>query len=118
MTMTIGILTFHWATNNGAVLQAYALQVFLTKLGHNVKIIDYMPRAYEKTFAKCFVSKRPAAIKKCLSEYFKETHFIPFRKEHLTLTDRYDSVDEMRRNPPHCDVYICGSDQIWNTSLL
>ena len=32
--MNIGILTFHWATNYGAVLQCYALQSYLTSIGH------------------------------------------------------------------------------------
>ena len=39
--MKIGILTFHWATNYGAVLQTYALQTYLESLGHVVQIIDY-----------------------------------------------------------------------------
>lgn len=112
--MTIGILTFHWATNYGAVLQAYALQLFLSRLGHDVRIIDYMPRRFIKSFAGCFASKRPRAIKRALAEYVKEKQFITFRKKHLKLTSRYFSLQEMRMNPPKYDVYICGSDQIWN----
>lgn len=113
--MNIGVITFHWVTNYGAVLQAYALQSHLTKLGHNVQVIDYMPRTFEKTFAKCFVSKRPAAIKKYLVEYLKEKKFVPFRRKHFQLTPNYGSVHDLRESPPRCDVYICGSDQIWNT---
>ena len=115
--MKIGIITFHWATNYGAVLQAYALQTFLIKLGHDVKIIDYMPRSYGKSFVKCFVGKRPWLIKKKLIEYFKEQPFIKFRKKYLNLTVRYNSLQELKMNPPECDVYICGSDQIWNPSF-
>ena len=39
--MKIGIITFHWPENYGAVLQAYALQSYLTDLGHDVQIINY-----------------------------------------------------------------------------
>ena len=41
--MKIGILTFHWASNYGAVLQAYALQEHLRQAGHAVEIINYQP---------------------------------------------------------------------------
>lgn len=41
--MKIGILTFHWATNYGAVLQCYALQEYLREQGHDVEIINYKP---------------------------------------------------------------------------
>ena len=115
--MKIGIITFHWATNYGAVLQAYALQSFLMKLGHAVQIIDYKPRIYEKKLVKCFKQKRPWLIKNKLIDYFKEQPFILFRKEHFRLTTRYHSLQELRKNPPECDVYICGSDQIWNPSF-
>ena len=115
--MKIGILTFHWATNYGAVLQAYALQSFLTKLGHDVRIIDYQPLTYEKRFFQCFKTKRPWLIKKNLIEFYKEQPFIAFRKKYLKLTTRYHSLQELKGNPPECDVYICGSDQIWNPSF-
>ena len=38
-----GILTFHWAANYGAVLQACALQTYLSRAGHDAEIIDYRP---------------------------------------------------------------------------
>ena len=45
--MKIGILTFHWATNYGAILQSYALQHTLTDMGHDVEIINYKPQNYD-----------------------------------------------------------------------
>ena len=39
----IGILTFHWADNFGAVLQTYALQQVLTQMGADVNIINFVP---------------------------------------------------------------------------
>ena len=39
--MKIGILTFHWAHNYGAVLQAYALQEVLKNRGHDVEFVNY-----------------------------------------------------------------------------
>ena len=37
----IGVLTFHRAINNGAVLQAYALVRTINDLGGNARYIDY-----------------------------------------------------------------------------
>ena len=39
--MRIGILTFHRAHNYGAVLQCYALQEVLSRMGYRVEIVDY-----------------------------------------------------------------------------
>lgn len=39
--MKIGILTFHYAHNYGAMLQAYALSTWLNNNGYDAVIIDY-----------------------------------------------------------------------------
>ena len=41
--MNIKTITCHDVYNYGASLQAFALQTFLEKDGHNVEIIDYKP---------------------------------------------------------------------------
>ena len=38
--MKIAILTFHSQLNYGGVLQCWALQEAITKLGHDVKVLD------------------------------------------------------------------------------
>ena len=35
----------------------------------------------------------------------------------MSLTSGYASYEELRNDPPEGDVYICGSDQIWNPTL-
>lgn len=115
--MKIGIITFHWATNYGAVLQAYALQKYLSQHGYDVKIIDYIPYTYEKKIIKCFITKRPWRIPHNLLEYRKERSISTFRTANLNLSIKYQSVECIKKNPPEYDVYICGSDQIWNPSF-
>lgn len=113
--MKIGIMTFHWATNYGAVLQAYALQEYLTQLKNDVEIIDYVPFTQRKGLMKCFVSRNFLTVKKKLKGYLKEVKIRKFRIEHLKLsTHKYSSNAELCSNPPQYDAYICGSDQIWN----
>lgn len=43
--MKIGIITFHASFNYGSMLQAWALQTFLEKQGHEVKIINYRQKS-------------------------------------------------------------------------
>jgi exopolysaccharide biosynthesis predicted pyruvyltransferase EpsI len=112
--MKIGILTFHWATNYGAVLQAYALQNYLRKKGYDVYIINYRPKQYKKSLFKCFINLRFLLFPTLIKEYLKEQKLEVFRKENLNETIEYESLSQLKNNPPLMDVYICGSDQIWN----
>ena len=41
MAKKIGILTFHYAHNYGAVLQAYALKTKLQRMGYEVQVLNY-----------------------------------------------------------------------------
>ena len=48
--MKIGIITFHWGANHGAILQCYALCAYLEKaFGAEVEVIHYLPRNMEIT---------------------------------------------------------------------
>lgn len=115
--MKAGILTFHWATNYGAVLQAYALQTYLSRRGHDCRIIDYVPYTYEKSLFRCCSTRLPTRIPNNVLDYMKERRIDRFRKLHLRLTQRYSSLVELQQAPPEYDVYLCGSDQIWNPSF-
>ncbi len=127
--MIVKTITCHDVYNSGASLQAFALQKYITDLGHDVEIIDYKPNylsnhfhlfgisnpRYEKNiFTKLFYLsiKLPYRILSLL----KKVRFDNFAQKHLTITDkRYRSNVELCFTPPLADVYIAGSDQIWNT---
>ena len=47
--MKIGILTFHEASNFGALLQSYALQQALTKLGAEPQFVNIRRKAQGQT---------------------------------------------------------------------
>ncbi len=113
--MKIGIMTFHWAANHGAILQAYALQSFLRKNidGADVQIINYYPKRYDKNLGFLFRSLNPRAIYSSLLELKKERRLKPFRNT-LEQTQRYYTTDELCREITDMDVLIAGSDQVWN----
>ena len=113
--MKIGIMTFHWAANHGALLQTYALQKSLESLfpGDKALIVDYKPARYEWNFKKVFNSRNMRVVRENLREVKKEKLLAPFRNN-IPKTKHYDSVEELMKQPPDCDVLIAGSDQIWN----
>lgn len=116
--MRIGILTFHCASNYGAVLQAFALQKYLTTLGHDVSVIDYRPE-YLLTARKIF---RPGlSLPKLVGQAvvwpkrrIRLNNFDRFIHQHLNLTENtYYSGDFAEER----DAYILGSDQIWGEKI-
>lgn len=117
IVLKIGILTFHWATNYGAVLQCYALQQALTQLGHDVEAIDYYPKRYKKNLFYPFKTKRITHIKRRFSEVRKEKEIAIFRTKNLKCSKYFSSNKELKNFKLDYDCVICGSDQIWNESF-
>jgi len=73
----IGTITFHWGTNYGAVIQAYALQKALLYLGYKTEIINYQPRRLVVLrYLSALRSKDFALLK-------KEKKLKQFRKKNL-----------------------------------
>ena len=123
--MRIGILTFHCAHNYGAVLQCYALQETLKGMGHNVEIIDYRPEYLIKpydviNFKRISSPTILGQLKKCLLETVvlpkrlkRHKAFSRFINHKLNLSERV--VED--KIPIKYDVYVMGSDQIWNPKI-
>lgn len=134
--MKVGIVTFHWSDNYGAVLQAYALQTFLQKQGHKVLIVNYWPHAYpsrniqlvqwipeiflEGCFSVLSVIGRffPGKLKQSIDRRYKILGFSNFRNKRLFLTDPICNQTELVRFADYFDVLISGSDQVWNPVLF
>ncbi len=115
MSRKIYILTFHWATNYGAVLQSYALQRYLIQqYGNNVEIINYIPKGYEKTFCRSLDIRSVQKTLSNVKEYYKEKKIKKFREKNLIVTREFKTSEELLRNEWEQAVFIAGSDQIWN----
>ena len=89
--MKIGIITFHWATNYGAILQAYALQNYLIEFGHDVEIINYRPRK------NIFLQKLTWIKNRQWGNFRKEKRLNLFRKKNLFVSYMgfISSIDRM-----------------------
>lgn len=123
--MKIGILTFHCAHNYGAVLQCYALQETLKSMGHDVEVIDYRPQClikpYEVFNIKWFIRKNIfKSFIRIIIEIFlyrkrrkRFQNFNSFINKELNLSVKV--IDYTL--PDKYDVYIVGSDQVWNKKI-
>ena len=116
--MKIGILTFHWAVNYGAVLQAYALQTYLHGLGHEAFMIDYKPYNRDYSLKNFILNRKLPHPLLYLREASKDRMFEDFRSRYLVRTRRYGSLEELRDDPPGCDIYVSGSDQVLHPRTL
>lgn len=79
--MKIGILTFHWAVNHGAILQTYATTKYLTSKGHNVEIVDYFPKERELNFKTLFRPHYPRVMLERIPLLLKEKRLSHFRNQ-------------------------------------
>ena len=116
--MKIGIVTFHGASNYGAVLQAFALQTFLKQAGHSPFFIDHhhgiMPHGIRK-----YVGRSPGDTLARWAACRRRSVFADFRRQYFDLSEKtYLSEQALTENSPVADAYICGSDQIWNPNYL
>lgn len=116
--MKIGVITFHWATNYGAVLQTYALQEALRKLGHEVSIINYKPTIYDDTLWSFIRHRKFMNIHGYLTNRAKEKKIKAFRNKYLNLTQRFKKQKHLRAWNSGLDVLVTGSDQVLNESFL
>ncbi|MBQ4513260.1 MAG: polysaccharide pyruvyl transferase family protein [Anaerolineaceae bacterium] len=113
-----GILTFHRASNYGAVLQAYALQRTIEQIGFSSEIIDYRSPAIEAAHNPLLFSKKFGAKNILLVpvKIIKHKIFSDFRKRYLRLSEKADnkSIESIISN---YTVLITGSDQVWNDKI-
>lgn len=123
--MKICTITCQNTVNHGARLQCYALVHWLQKQGHEVEVIDYRPaRSRNK---KLWYKPKPSIKEwiKLFSQYpirkkniERRKIFDAFSHKYIPLTKHiYYNIKDLRNNPPVADLYLAGSDQIWNTNL-
>lgn len=126
--MKIGIITLHKVLNFGSALQAFALQEFLKGNGLNTTIIDYRyPNNFHKSnmmIHEKFHTKIKGKIRDLYNYFFRGKsnsihRFKQFYKTYFNLTPiEYTSINQIESNPPEFDIYITGSDQVWNIKTL
>lgn len=134
--MKIGIITIQKCDNFGADLQAYALQKKLQLMGYDAENIDYLfyknprhqKRAGEKPIFKLSLVNRlkekifPLVVGlRNLRHWGKmakrRARFEAWFKAHVRCGKEYRSVRSLYEDMPQYDVYMVGSDQVWNPRM-
>lgn len=121
--MKVANITLHAINNYGSVLQTYATEYMFRMLGCEVVTIDYMRKTARMGVWDILKAKNMGSTLKAKTiiahMFFKNNdrnkQFSFFRKNHLTLSKRYYSNDELKSSLPDADIYCTGSDQTWNT---
>lgn len=133
--MKIGIVTLQKSeVNYGACLQSYALWKHVTNMGHDCDIIDILRPCHSGYRISPSFNEKKKPIKQRVKEIIisilnfrrikqekklfggKRRKFEEFNNL-LKYTDTYYSVEELYNNPPSYDMYITGSDQVWNPKM-
>ncbi len=118
----VGLITFHAAHNNGSFLQAYALQKYLNKSEKcNCEIINYISPQQNELYA---IWKKNRSARNVLKNIYTLFHrklivrrYHDFEKiqQKLLLSDiEYNTLEELEETNDIYDVFLSGSDQIWN----
>lgn len=120
--MKIAIITYSRIYNFGSVLQAYALNKYLTNQGFDVKTLNYAQTNQEESKNRLY--EKPRSIMSVLRNIqmfiFRrkiiESHnrFISFSEKYIPQTKELRR-DDLKSIEAEFDYLICGSDQIWNT---
>jgi polysaccharide pyruvyl transferase WcaK-like protein len=126
--MKAGILTFHRAENFGATLQVFALQKIIENFGADVEIIDYRCPNIENSykifkFPNLFERKNVFVtlynfLQHILSIRFrriKKQKYHDFWRKHLKISA--SPILSPNEIPTNYNLYICGSDQVFNFSI-
>ncbi len=114
-------ITFHASHNYGSNLQAYALQQIIIGLGCENEIINLRTERQKDLYTvftkrkgiKCFIKNLSHLLYyfPLKRAYYKFEDFI---NNKLSTTKEYSNEEQLKEANLKYDVFIAGSDQIWN----
>lgn len=126
--MKVGILTFHWADNYGAVLQAYALTKRIKGFcdeKDTVEIVNYTSPLSAKIYGPFYYRHAglfadTKSLMRCVKNFpswiYRRIGFQSFRKK-MPISEVY-TRSKLLESESKYDIWITGSDQVWNTEIV
>lgn len=126
--MKIAIISFPLRYNYGGIVQAYALQTVLQRMGHDITIIDYEDKCrinwlkFPFSLCKRIIQRYIVGDKECKifveKEYNREVnlknqYIIPFINKNI-FNRKFIRSFEKDIKSNEFDGYVVGSDQVWN----
>lgn len=120
--MKIGIITLPLHTNYGGILQAFALQTVLERMGHEVEILEE-PHEYKRASLKRYIRR---TLKKCIGKRSVINYEGFMRKWQPRVASNINQfintyinrriVNFESLTEGEYDAFIVGSDQVWRPS--
>lgn len=113
--MNLGILTFHWAYNYGALLQAHGLAQVLRSSGHKIEFINYAPPGLRLAWWQGWGIR---SGKHMPARALWRLRFDRFRRRYLPESRPCLTRDDLKAVARKYDAVIVGSDQVWNGNIF
>lgn len=118
----IGIITFHGSHNHGSMLQAYATQQAISKLGYESEIINFRMKSQKEYYALYQTKYGIMRFMRSLlllpihdSRSKREKKFEKFIQKRYVLSGlELSTYKELESVSDKYDIYLSGSDQIWS----
>jgi hypothetical protein len=129
----VGLITIHGVLNCGSILQTFATHKVINSIGYDCTVIDYKyPNEYHSEIAK---KKNPYApidlsfidrirlhfynkYKSASNITIKIKKLKDFALTNIELSKLYSTKESLMEDPPQFDIYVTGSDQVWNPRYL
>lgn len=117
--MKVSLITILDNTNFGTYLQALALSKTIEKLGLDVEIVDYIRPRMSRIGSMSWTRNPWKKLLKWLNypaiEKLRDADH-DFLKRFVALSPvTYSNYKQLKNNPPVADIYVTGSDQVWNS---
>lgn len=125
--MVVNVITRHAPTNYGSLLQAIATQRVIMNLGHECRIINYIPKC--ETGVRMAITQleqktkwRRNPIKKAIylmvaepETLLMDRKFLAMRKKYLLMGPYCATTGELKKlyAEKKDEVFLTGSDQVW-----
>lgn len=125
--MVVNVITRHAPTNYGSLLQAIATQRVIMNLGHECRIINYIPKC--ETGVRMAITQleqktkwRHNPIKKAIylmvaepETLLMDRKFLAMRKKYLLMGPCCATTGELKKlyAEKKDEVFLTGSDQVW-----
>lgn len=122
----IGIITYHFARNYGAVLQCYALRKHLEKTGYDARVLNAVSKTQAKNNSMFY---KKSGVKNIFVNIVlfpflkqrlkKEQRFADFIEKYIPHTEKVVNSEELKNliDREQYRAIIAGSDQVWNPHI-
>lgn len=118
----IGIITFHNSYNCGSMLESFAIQKIIEKLGGNPEIINFSNCGQRRLYSVFFKND---SIKNIIKNIlilpginkikYNNKMYEKFKNTNFVLSDEYSNMSQL--SDENYNVVVAGSDQIWNITI-